>query len=185
MFGDISAPQEMSLTLLTDSLVIEGSIVTRLKRLTDVVNEPDATHLLMEGVMVMDLESGRVVARGAHAQVRLSDVLLLHASAPGESGSMRMPKQPVAGTIVIPPFTVQGTIYLPFETELRMALDSYSERFIPVTDAKYWPKGEGDSPISVDLLVVNHTRAHVIIGPDVVWKGESGPREEGEGQNPW
>ena len=185
MFGDITPPHEMSLTLLTNSLVIEGSITTRLTRMTDVVNEPDATHLLMENVMFMELDSGRVIARGGQAQVRLSDVLLLHARVPGESGLLRMPKQPVVATIVVPPFTVQGTIYLPFETELRMALDSYGDRFVPVTDAKYWPKGEADAPISVDLVVVNHAKAHVVIAHDVVWRGESGPRSEVPGQNPW
>jgi hypothetical protein len=46
---------------------------------------------------------------------------------------------------------------------------------VPVTGAKYWAYGVAEAPNFVDLLVVNHARAHVCIAAGVEWQGEGGP----------
>lgn len=187
MFGSFNPVQELSLTLVTDRLIIQGVIVTRVRRLTDLVNEPDATHLILQDTTFMEVGSRRVVAKGAAAQIRLSDVLFVHPNGPTEAAStMRMPKQPVKATLLLPPFTVEGTIHLPYESELRIALDSYGERFVPVTGAKYWAYGVAEAPNYVELLVVNHSRAHISIAAGVQWHGETGiSREADSTPNPW
>ncbi len=188
MFGSFNPVQELPLTLVTDRLVVQGTILTRVRRLTDLVNEPDTTHLILQDTTFMELGSRRVVANGGAAQIRLSDVLFVHSNGPTESASnMRMPKQPVKATLLLPPFTVEGTIHLPYESELRIALDAYGDRFVPVTGAKYWAYGVAESPNFVDLLVVNHARAHVCIAAGVEWHGDGGPaRSDSDGgSNPW
>jgi hypothetical protein len=188
MFGSFNPMQELPLTFMTDRLVIQGTILTRVRRLTDMVNEPGLEHLVLQDVTFMEFGSRRVVAKGVAAQVRLSDVLFVHTNGPTESTStMRMPKQPVKATLLLPPFTVEGTIHLPFESELRIALDAYGDRFVPITGARYWAYGVAESPASVDLLVVNHARAHVAIAAGVQWRGDSGPAQADTdgGQNPW
>jgi hypothetical protein len=188
MFGSFNPVQELPLTLVTDRLVIQGTVLTRVKRLTDLVNEPDATHLVLADASFMELGSRRVVAKGASAQVRLSDVLFVHSTEPTESGStMRMPKQAVKALLLLPPFTVEGTIYLPYESELRIALDAYGDRFVPVTGAKYWAYSVAESPTNVELLVVNHARAHVSIAAGVQWRSDSGPvhADRDGAPNPW
>ena len=91
------------------------------------------------------------------------------------------------GEVKTPPFTVEGTIYLPYEAELRIALEAYGDRFVAVTDAKYWAYGVAESPHSVELLAVNHARAHISIAAGVQWRGESGPphADSDGGRNPW
>ena len=84
----------------------------------------------------------------------------------------------------MPPFTIEGTIHLPYETELRIALDSYGDRFVPVTKARYWAYGVAESPNAVDLLAVNHARAHFSVAENVVWRTDAGPATDGH-QNPW
>jgi hypothetical protein len=188
MFGSFNPVQELPLTLVTDKLVIQGTILTRVRRLTDLVNEPDTTSLVLQDVAFMEVGSRRVVASGAAAQVRLSDVLFVHAAESAEPASkMRMPKVPVKATLLLPPFTVEGTIHLPYESELRIALDAYGERFVPVTGAKYWAYGVAEAPNYVELLVVNHARAHVCIAAGVEWQGEGGPAhsDSDAGSNPW
>jgi hypothetical protein len=186
MFDSFATPtSELALTILTAELAIEGTVKTRVRRLVDLFNEPGAEHLVVEDAMFLDLESGNVLARAAEAQLRLEDLLLAHSRVPRETAALREPKQPVTATLLAPPFTVEGTVYLPFESELRMALDAYVARFVAVTEARYWLKGEADSPISVDLLIVNHARAHVSIAHGVQWSGASGPPPEDSGQNPW
>jgi hypothetical protein len=185
MFEAFTPVTEMPLTIMTSRLVIEGTVSTRVRRLVDLVNEAGAVHLIVHDAMFMDLDSGNVLYRAAHAQLMLDDLLLLHTREPIESGAVRTPKQPTPATLMVAPFTVEGTIHLPFENDLKMALDAYSDRFVAVTEARYWPNSEPDSPISVDLVVVNHHRAHVAIAHGVEWSGASGPPPEELGQNPW
>jgi hypothetical protein len=186
MFGSFNPVQEMLVTLVTERLVIQGTVLTRVRRLTDLVNEPDAMHLVLQDATFMEVGSRRVVAKGAAAQVRLSDVLFVHSTGPTESAAaMRMPKQPVKATLLVPPFTVEGTIYLPYESELKIALEAYADKFVPVTQAKYWSYAVAESPNSVELLVVNHARAHVSIAAGVQWSAESSAAHSDGGQNPW
>ncbi|MGD0861304.1 MAG: hypothetical protein ABSA21_00900 [Candidatus Limnocylindrales bacterium] len=188
MFGSMNPVQELPLTLVTDKLIIQGTVLTRVRRLTDLVNDPDTAHLVLQDATFMELGSRRVVANGIVAQVRLSDLLFVHSSEPTESGSnLRMPKQPVKATLLLPPFTVQGTIHLPYEAELRLALEAYGERFVPVTGARYWAYSVAELPTNADLLVVNHGRAHVSIAAGVEWAGDGGPAnfDVGGDQNPW
>lgn len=188
MFGSFNPVQLLPLTLVTDKLVIQGAALTRVRRLTDLVNDPNSEHLVLQDTTFMEIGSRRVVASGAAAQVRLSDVLFVHSNGPDEANStMRMPKQPVKAALLLPPFTVEGTIYLPYEAELRIALEAYGDRFVAVTDAKYWAYGVAESPHSVELLAVNHARAHISIAAGVQWHGESGPAhaDSDGGRNPW
>jgi len=114
MFGSFNPVQELPLTLVTDRLVIQGTILTRVPRLTDLVNEPDATHLILQDTTFMEVGSRRVVANGVAAQVRLSDVLFVHANASTESTSLcECQRCRSKATLLLPPFTVEGTIYLP------------------------------------------------------------------------
>jgi hypothetical protein len=188
MFGTFNPMQQMTITLVTDRMVIQGTVQTRVRRLTDLVNEPDAVHLVLQDATFMEVGSRRVVARGIAAQVRLSEVLFVHSSAPTESAAtMRMAKQPVRATLLVPPFTVEGTIYLSYESELRIALDAYGDRFVPVTGASYWSYSVAESPTEVDLLVVNHARAHVSIAAGVAWQADTSPErtDADRGHNPW
>jgi hypothetical protein len=186
MLGAFNPVKEIPLTLVSESMVIQGTVVTRVQRLTDLLNEPDAVHLVMQDVAFMEVGSRRVVARGAAAQVRMTDILFVHTTGSTDSNStMRMPKEPVKATVLLPPFTVEGTIHLPYEDELRIALDSFGDRFVPVTEAKYWAYGVAEAPNFVDLLVVNHSRAHFCVAAGVKWNGGCGPRHGDGAQNPW
>jgi hypothetical protein len=98
---------------------------------------------------------------------------------------MRMPKQAVRATLLAPPFTIEGQIHLPYESELRFALDAYEGRFVPVTNARYWAYGVAESPNLVDLLAVNKARAHVVVAADVEWRTEAPDEGPGSTPNPW
>ncbi len=186
MFETFSPLAEWPLTVVTDRLIIHGTVLTRVKRLTDMINDPNMDYLVLQDVTFTEVGSHRVIAAGGSGQVRMSDILFVHVAASTESNAgMRMPKQPVNATLIAPPFTIEGTIYLPYEAHLRVALDAYTEKFIPVTQARYWSENPVEAPVSVDLLVVNHAHAHVSVGSDAEWRGEQGPNLEEGGQNPW
>ena len=186
VFGSFNPVQQLPLTLVTDRLIIQGTVLMRVRRLIDLLNEPDTSHIVLQDAIFMEVGSRRIVASAAAAQVQLADILFAHSSGPVDSAStMRMPKQPVKATLLLPPYTVEGQIYLPYETELRIALEAYEDRFVPVTSARYWAYSVAELPISVELLAVNHARAHVSIAAGVHWGGETGPAESEGSQNPW
>jgi hypothetical protein len=174
MFASPVPPQSIPLTFVTSQLIIQGTVQTRLRRLADIFNEPDNTHLVLLNAVFVEVGSRRVVTEAAVAQIPLADVLFAHASGPTESSSeMRVPKQPVRTTLMLPPFTVECDIHLQYESELRIALQAYEGQFLPVTAAKYWAYGVAESLIAVDLLLVNHARAHIAVPTVSGWRAEA------------
>ena len=144
MLGSFNPVQSLPLTIVTSQLIIQGTLRTRLRRLTDVLNEPSAEHLILFETTFLEVGSRRVLAGATTAQVQLDDALFVHTNAEDEAGSaMRMPKQPIRATLLAPPFTIEGEIHLPFESELHMALDGFGGRFVPVTKARYCSSSRG------------------------------------------
>ena len=65
-------------------------------------------------------------------------------------------------------------------------MQAYEGRFMPVTAAKYWAYGVAESPIDVDLLLVNHARTFLAVPSVAGWQAEA-PLSEGTGHrsNTW
>jgi hypothetical protein len=187
MFGDFSPAYDLPLTVATPTMVVKGSVTTRVKRLTDLINEPDLTQLVLQDARFMEFGSRQVIAKGGAAHIPLGEILFVHTSSPTEgNAAMKMPKQPVEATLLLPPFTIEGTIYLAYESELRIALSAHMDRFIPVTNARYWAYGSAESSGVFELLAVQHARANIVIAAGVPWSGEAAPAPAGEpGSNPW
>lgn len=186
MFGNYNAnpPQSMPVTVVSAQLIVQGTIQTRLLRLTDVVNEADVASLVILDATFMEVGSRRVVAGAAVSQVQLSDILFLHMNRTTDSNSdMRTPKQAVRATLLAAPFTIEGQIHLPYESELKIAMAAYSGRFLPVTSARYWAYGVAEAPSSVDLLLVNHAKVHVAVASSTEWLTEA-PTDGGHGSPP-
>jgi hypothetical protein len=188
MFGIIETTplQSLPLTVVTPQLIVQGTIQTRLRRLTDLLNEADVVHLVFADATFMEVGSRRVVAAAPIAQVQLADILFVHTTGAAVLASEgRTPKQAVRATLLAPPFTIEGEIHLAYESELRLALDAYEGRFLPVTGARYWAYGVAESPNFVDLLAVNHAKAHVAIAADAPWRTEAPDEGPGSAPNPW
>ena len=187
MFASPVPPQSIPLTFMTSQLIIQGTVQTRLRRLADIFNDRDSAYLILLDATFMEVGSRLVVAEAAVAQIPLEDVLFAHTSEHTESTSdLRVPKQAVRARLLLPPFTVEGEIYLAYESELRIALQEYEARFLPVTAAKYWANDAAESAISVDLLLVNHARAHIAVPSVSGWRAEATQDDRPENQsNTW
>jgi hypothetical protein len=188
MFSGFSSNpiQSMPLTVVTAQLIVHGTIETRLRRLTDVLNEPDFDSLILLDATFMEVGSRRVIAGAAVSQVQLDDVLFVHMTASTDTAAeMRTPKQPIRATLLAPPFTIEGQIHLAYESDLKLGMAAYGGRFLPVTGARYWAYGVAEAPNHVDLLVVNHAKTHVAVASGVEWRAEA-PPDGGRGSaNPW
>jgi hypothetical protein len=164
MFDGVGgAPQPVALTLYTDSFVIRGSLSTRQRRVTDMLNLAEERFLVLSDVATDEFGSRGDLIRAEFAQVNLASVLFAVVNdevAPAPE--LRTPKIAEEALISVPPFKVTGYIHLMPERSLRNALSELTGHFLPVTDAAYWSDVLSESRATASLLAVNHERAQIL-----------------------
>jgi hypothetical protein len=158
-----TAPQPVRLTLYTDSFVIRGSMMTRQRRVTDMLNMADERFLVLADVATDEFGTRGESIRAEFAQVNLASVLFAVVNEPVEPApELRTPKMPEEALISVPPFKVTGFIHLMPERSLRDALTELTGAFLPVTSATYWSDVLGEARATAELVAVNHERAQIL-----------------------
>jgi hypothetical protein len=183
MFDAIGGtPQQIRLTLYTDSFVIRGSLSTRQRRVTDMLNLAEDRFLVLSDVTTDEFGTRGESIRAEFAQVNLASVLFAVVNEPVTAApELRTPKIPEEALISVPPFKVTGFIHLMPERSLRDALSELTGNFLPVTTATYWSDVLQEARTAAELLAVNHERAQILAPHRVTdpWAGlDSGPRPE-------
>ena len=148
----------VALTLVTDAFVVRGTLLTRQRRITDMLNVADEDFLVLVQATFDEFGTRRRSRSAADfAQVNLGSVLFGVADDPVEpTPELRTPKVTERALISIPPFKVTGHIHLMPERSLRQALGELLGRFIPVTDAAYWSDRLGEARATARIVAVNH-----------------------------
>ena len=155
--------QMVPLTLYTDAFVIRGSIRTRQRRVTDILNLADEPFLVVANATIDEYGSRGIASRSDFAQVNLSAVLFAVSDESLEAHpDLRTPKVPEMAMITLPPFRITGRIHLLPQRELHEALTELTGAFLPVTDAAYWSDTVGEARATAQLLAFNHNRAHIL-----------------------
>jgi hypothetical protein len=163
MFDETATGGEVALTLYTDAFVIRGTIRTRQRRITDILNMAEEPFLVVSSATIDEYGSRGVASRSDYAQVNLSTVLFAVSNEEIESRpDLTTPKVPEMAMITIPPFRITGRIHLLPQRELREALSELIGAFIPVTDAAYWSDTVGEARATAQVLAFNHNRAHIL-----------------------
>ncbi len=164
MFSGIGGEaRPAAITLVTDAFVVRGTIITRHRRITDMLNAADEDFLVLENATFDEFGSSGVVMQTDYAQVNLGTVLFGVASDHIDpTPELRVPKVTERALISIPPFTITGHIHLMPERDLHQALGELLGRFIPVTDAVYWSDRVGEARTEAIIVAVNHHRAHIL-----------------------
>ncbi len=153
----------LELTLYTDAFIIQGTISTRFRRVTDVLNDPEHHFLVLTNSTVDEYGSREPATRSEYAQVNLATVLFAVSSVPVEPvPELRTIKVPETALISIPPFRISGRIHLLPERDLVHALGELDARFLPVTDATFWSDTVGEARHTAPLLAFNQSRAQVL-----------------------
>jgi hypothetical protein len=192
MFDDAGPPPTVTLSLYTDAFVIRGSVVTRQRRVTDILNQAEDRFLVLSDVTSDEFGSRGETIRAEFAQINLASVLFAVADTPVETPpELRTPKVPEEALISIPPFKVTGQIHLMPEHSLREALTELTGNFLPVTGAAFWSDKLGEARQTAELVAVNHERAqimapHTFVDPwaDVRGAGTAAP-ETASKEAPW
>lgn len=159
--GGESRPAQI--TLVTDAHIVRGTLLTRHRRITDMLNASDEDFLVLEEATFDEFGSTGVVMQTDYAQVNLGAVLFGVADDPVDpTPELRVPKVTERALIAIPPFTITGHIHLMPERDLHQALGELMGRFIPVTDAVYWSDRVGEARTTALIVAVNHNRAQIL-----------------------
>ena len=153
----------VKLVLYTDAFVIRGTIRTRQRRITDILNLADEPFIVISDTTTDEYGSKGIANRTEYAQVNLGAVLFAVADAQSEPRpDLRTPKVPEMASISIPPFKITGRIHLLPERDLREALSELTGAFVPVTDATYWSDTVGEARATAPMLAINHSRAQIL-----------------------
>jgi hypothetical protein len=159
MFEDGGPPPTVTLTLYTDAFIIRGSVVSRQRRVTDILNNADDRFLVLGEVTSDEFGSHGETIRAEFAQINLASVLFAVADTSVETPpELRTPKIPSEALISIPPFKVTGQIHVMPEHSLREALSELTGNFLPVTSAAFWSDKLGEARKTAELVAVNHER---------------------------
>jgi hypothetical protein len=158
-----NAELPLAVTLYTDSYVIHGTVTSRHRRVTDILNTAAEAFIVLSDVSMDEWGSTATPVRADYAQVNLASVLFAVADEPVEpTPELRMVKIPEQAFITVPPFRVVGNIHLPPEQNMRLALGELTGRFLPVTDATFWSDTVGEAKTSAVMVAVNHARAQIL-----------------------
>src|SRR5262245_34349843 len=158
--GDVNL---LPLTLYTDAFVIRGTIRTRQRRMTDVLNQADEPFVVVSDATIDEYGSKGIASRADYAQVNLGAVLFaVSDESVDPRPDLRTPKIPEMAMISLPPFRITGRIHLMPERDLHEALSELTGAFIPVTEATYWSDTIGEARATAQLLAFNHRRAHIL-----------------------
>jgi hypothetical protein len=164
MFGEVAGLQHaVPLTLYTDAFLIRGTLDTRQRRITDMLNLAEDRFLVLSDVVFDEFGPRGVSVRAEYAQINLDSVLFAVADSPVESApELRTPKVPEQALISVPPFKVTGYIHLLPERSLREALTELTGHFLPVTEGTYWSDSLGEARQTAIMIAVNHARAQIL-----------------------
>jgi hypothetical protein len=191
MFEDGGLPPTVALTLYTDAFIIRGSLVTRQRRITDILNQAEDRFLVLGGVTSDEFGSRGETIRSEFAQVNLASVLFAVADTQVETPpELRTPKVPEEAVISVPPFKVTGQIHLMPEHNLSEALRELTGHFLPVTGAAFWSDVLGEARQTAELVAVNHERAqilapHTFVDPWADVRAPGGAAEPAGEKPPW
>lgn len=158
-----SEPQQIALTLYTDAFVVRGTIRTRQRRITDILNLAEEPFLVVSDATVDEYGAHNIAVKTHYAQVNLGAVLFAVSDTPIDPRpDLRTPKVPEMALISIPPFKITGRIHLMPERDLHEALSELTGTFIPVTDATYWSDTAGEARLQAQMVAINHNRAQIL-----------------------
>ena len=151
------------IVLVTDAFVVRGTIQTRHRRITDMLNSAEHDFLVLANATFDEFGSTGQAIQADYAQVNLGAVLFGVADEPVEATpELRVPKVSERALISVPPFTVTGHIHLMPERDLHEALEDLMGRFVPVTEATYWSDRVGEARKTALVVAINHSRAQFL-----------------------
>jgi hypothetical protein len=170
---------EVGVELYTAGALIRGTMSTRLRRITDILNLSGMTQVLLHEARVDPLAdaTGSETFDAPELRVRLTDVLLALGGEPGERPpEVEIVKKPTPVTIGIGPFLLDGQFHLAPDTSPADAFFNPIDPFAAITDAHFRRLGEPTSARHEPVVAVNRQRVELFAASEKRMPGDEPER---------
>ena len=171
--------EEVEVEVYTSAYVVTGAVHTPFRRVSDILNQLPSGHLMMERASIREHAQDDEGAVVGTAVVSLDEIFVI--VAPGLAGEpraeMRIERQSVPATLVIPPLRLEGTLYVPIGSDPIEGLLNLAERFVVMTDVVLSSAPHPWLAREIPVLAVRRARAHAMALRAA--DEESGPSDRG------
>lgn len=167
-FGGFSAIRKVEVDVITDAYRVSGTVQTRFGRVTDILNQLTAAHLVVEQATITEHADPSAALAAPSALIDLTSILVL--SAPGLTGTasaeMRIPKRAVKAQFALPPIRVAGTIHVPMGSRPLDGLLNVTDRFVAMTDATISSGAYPELGGTAGAVAISRARAQILLVAD-------------------
>ncbi len=156
--------EAVEIEVYTSAYLVTGAVHTPFRRVSDILNQLPSGHLMMERASIREHGRDEQGAAVGTAVVSLDEICVI--VAPGVAGEpraeMRIARQLVPATLVIPPLRLEGTLYVPIGTDPIVGLLNLAERFVTMTDVVLSSASHPWLGREIPALAVRRASAHVM-----------------------
>lgn len=181
--GSLGPPvSRVEVELYTAGYRVSGHMLTRFRRVADILNLAGSTHLVVEGASVAEYADPGSHRGGQAVMVAVQAVLFGISSGGDDSATpdLVVQKRPVQIQVAMHPFWLTGTIHVPFGSQPVDVLN-VADPFLPLTGVAVtsasFPGFDGEAPI----LAVQRALAEILIITDTSGPDQGAP--DGGGQS--
>jgi len=179
--GSLGPPiSRVEVELYTSAYRVSGHMLTRFRRVADILNLAGSTHLIVEGASVVEYADPGSNRGGQAVMVAVQAVLFGISSGGDDSPTpdLIVQKRPVQIQVAMHPFWLTGTIHVPYGSQPVDVLN-VADPFLPLTgvavNAASFPGFDGEAPI----LAVQRALAEVMIITDTAGPDQPRPDDSG------
>ena len=162
------AVSRVEVELYTSGHRIAGHMLTRFRRVADILNLTGSTHLVVEDATVTEYaDPNGSTHQGGSVMVAVGAVMFGISSGTDDSATpdLVVQKRPVRFQVGMPPFWLEGTVHVPYGSAAVDVLN-VADPFLPLTSvtvtATAHPAFSGEAPI----LAVQRGLAEVMVVTD-------------------
>jgi hypothetical protein len=167
---DPFAPEPLTsvrIDLYTAAYRVSGTVATRFSRVTDILNQVSASHLVVQQATISEYDDPTATLGANQVHVALDEILFGSASTEVVARpEMRIPKRPIKAQLAIPPFRLTGSVHVTPGSRPAEALLNAHDRFLPMTDAQVTCAQHPELGRQADAIAVQRRLAHVLLIAD-------------------
>ena len=153
--------------LYTAAYRVSGAISTRFTRITDILNQVTANHVLVEQATISEYDDPTATLGAQQVQVALDQLLFGSAAVEAVARpEMRIPKRPIKAQIAIPPFRLTGTVHVTQGSRPAEALLNSTDRFLPMTEVTISSAAHAELGRQAPAIALQRRLAHVLLIAD-------------------
>jgi hypothetical protein len=159
--------QAVRIDLYTSAYRVSGTIQTRFTRITDILNQVSANHLLIGQSTISEYDDPSATLSANQVYIALDQVLFGSAAVDATARpEMRVPKRPIKAQIAIPPFRLTGTVHVTQGSRPAEALLNSTDRFLPMTEVTIVSATHAELGRQAPAIAVQKRLAHVLLIAD-------------------